>query len=359
MNTKFLIIAGAGCTLSDASRAPASKKPPLDKGFFKAIWNAGYPELASVKKYIQKIYSYDPTEPSRDSMESVMAMFYADIHNPELEKDAVGAFRALIKIFNKRIAETTNNLPPTNRSYLYRIICQALECGVSPEEICIITYNQDIQIEKVLSKIQGTKRAKKYGRIFNFPYCYGIPGADQKISQPKGAVEVFNMEDESGSGLELLKLHGSLNWFSTHNTRKVPKNSILSSSKKFRITPRARLIQDLTFTTNKRTFYTFPLIIPPVTHKAGILHDDIRPLWSKAERALKSARKIVVFGYSCPPLDFESANLIRRTVHQNEDIEEFNVIDPNPQVFQRYVELTGLDRLHYYRSAMAYLEARQ
>ena len=34
MNTKFLIIAGAGSTLSDALSKPAKRRPPLDKGFF-------------------------------------------------------------------------------------------------------------------------------------------------------------------------------------------------------------------------------------------------------------------------------------------------------------------------------------
>jgi len=137
----------------------------------------------------------------------------------------------------------------------------------------------------------------------------------------------------------------------------ISKNSILNASRDYLITPRARIVPNLTLTT-KRKHYTFPLIIPPVTHKAGILHRDILPLWDKAEVALKAAHRITIFGYSCPEMDFESANLIRRTIHQNKNLDEFNIIDPNPKIFQRYVDLTGLDRLCYYRSADAYLKSQ-
>ena len=121
------------------------------------------------------------------------------------------------------------------------------------------------------------------------------------------------------------------------------------------ITPRVNIITDMTYTGTHRTEYTFPLIIPPVTHKAGILHKEIIPIWSIAETSLKNTHRILVFGYSCPELDFESANLLRRTVRQNKNLKAFCIIDPNSSVFQRYVELTQLDSLHYYTNVDSYL----
>jgi hypothetical protein len=354
MRTKFLIIVGAGATLSDATRFSAKKRPPLDKGFFTNALGSGHPELTTVSRYLSKTYDFDPSAPDRDRLELVMAMIYADIHNPDLESSAVPAFRSLIRLFNRRIAETTNLLNPTNRSKLYRIICGALDDGYAPEEICIITFNQDIQIEKVLNKLNSTGRASRYDGIFNFPYCYTIPEARKLLSKPPAKVNKFPIGSDSSEKIRVLKLHGSLNWFSTHISRSVPKNSILSSKRKYIITPRSSIILDLEFT-RKRTWYTFPLIVPPVTHKAGILHKDIYPLWSKATTALRVAQEIIVFGYSCPEMDFESANLIRGAIRQNTNIKYFSVIDPNPQVFQRYVHLTGLDRIFWFESADSFL----
>jgi len=356
MQTKLLIIAGAGCTLSDAMNQPISNRPPLDRGFFRDVSRTNYTEFDIIRNYLRTNYDFDPTERDRDSLESVMAIIYADLHNPTLAEQALETFRGLITLFNRRIAQTTNNLYPTNRFKLYRILAGALDYGISPEEITIITFNQDIQIEKILQKLQATGRKKRCGRIFNFPFCYNISNASGRLSSPPKRIGKFEKGDQYEAGIRLLKLHGSLNWYSIHNSKKIPKNSILNSSRKFQITPRATIEPDMTFTA-KRKRYTFPLVIPPVTHKAGILHQDLHPIWNMAETALKYAIEIVVFGYSCPANDFESANLIRRTVHLNQNLKEFSVIDPTPEVFQRYVDLAGIDRLYYFKKPESYLKS--
>jgi hypothetical protein len=355
MKTKFLIIVGAGSTLSDAARVSRKNRPPLDKGFFANASQVTHSEFVTVRRYLSNTYDFDPLQPDRDSLESVMAMIYADIHNPDLESTAVPSFRSLIRLFNRRIAETTNELIPTNRSKLYGIICRALDDGHSPEEICIITFNQDIQIEKVLSKINETRRAAKYGGVFSFPSCYEIPNADKLISSPRNPVKQFPKGSVSSPTIRILKLHGSLNWFSTHRSKTLSKNQILNSGRRYYITPRMHIAPDLTYTA-KRKMYTFPVIVPPVTHKAGILHQDIYPLWTKATTALKAANEIVVFGYSCPEMDFESANLIRRTIRSNTNLRYFSVVDPDPRVFRRYVDLTNLNRVFWFRSADSFLE---
>lgn len=356
---KFVIIAGAGCTLSDAAGKPKKNQPPLDKGFFYNAARLKHSEFTTVRQYLENTYDFNPTNQERDSLESVMAMLYADIHNPKLEGEAVPAFGALIKLLSRRIAETTNPLNPTNRSNLYRVICRALDAGVQPKEICVITFNQDLQVEKTLEKIQSTGRAAKFGPVFSFPYCYEISGAVDQITRPRKDVKIFITGNINTPTVRILKLHGSLNWFSIHQSPKAIKKAILNPSRPYRITPRSQIALDLKFRAKgslKRQQYTFPLIIPPVTHKAGILHKDILPLWEKAAMALKSATKIVVFGYSCPDMDFESANLIRRTIGKNDKLEEFSIIDPNPQVFQRYADLTGLDKIHYFRTTRSYLK---
>jgi hypothetical protein len=353
MNTKYLLILGAGATLSDAENASKKKKPPLDRGFFSSTEKLSYPEFKTVNKYITDTYIYAPVDEERDSLEGVMATIYADINNPKLEKSAVAAFRNLIRLYSKRIADSTNSLNPTNRFNLYRLIAKLLDESVKPEEICIVTFNQDLQIEKVLQKLQSTKRSR-LGTIFDFPHCYLIEDSRNKLSKTPEAFSKFDIGHDAQDKIRVLKLHGSLNWFSKHNTREVAKNVILDTNRKILITRRIRITPDMIFRA-KRKQYTFPVIVPPVAHKAGIMHQSILPIWETAEISIKNTQNIIVFGYSCPLADSESANLIMRSVKANKKLRSFSVIDPSPNVVQRYAELTGPGRITYCSSMDSYL----
>lgn len=353
---KTVIIVGAGATLSEAKSRSLKKTPPLDSGFFVVCEKLGYTELPGIKRYLIKNYDLDPSVSEYDSLEKIMAVIYADINNPALQSEATATFRNLIKLFNRRIAETTNSLNISNRSNLFRILSKKLIARVPPEDISIITFNQDIQIEKTLEKLQLTKKYAKLGTIFSFPNCYVIPNVTARVSRSPKKLSKFNLAANSSKGIPIYKLHGSLNWFSTHTSERVPKGAILSRTKKFKITSRRNIQVGMTYNTGKKRVYTFPLIIPPVNHKAAIIHDDLYPLWKEAGAKLKSADEIIIFGYSCPPTDFESVNLIRRATNSGTNPQSFVVIDPSPNTFHRYIDVTCLDHLSFFRSCDAYLE---
>jgi hypothetical protein len=134
-----------------------------------------------------------------------------------------------------------------------------------------------------------------------------------------------------------------------------PKEQSLIAEKKFNITPRVNIPISMRLNSGRRTMHTFPLIIPPVNHKAAIIHEELHPLWQQAEEKLTNANQVIVFGYSCPPTDFESANMLRRSTNTGVNPTSFEVIDPNPGAFTRYVDVTCLDHLAYYRSSDAYI----
>jgi len=66
------------------------------------------------------------------------------------------------------------------------------------------------------------------------------------------------------------------------------------------------------------------------------------------------ADHIVVFGYSCPALDFESANLLTRAYLQNKTC-RVSVVDPDGAVATRYIDILSPKRLSYYSTAHAFL----
>lgn len=352
---EVVIIVGAGSTLSDAAGRPLNQRPPLDHGFFSQCQKLDYRELRIIRNYLLTNYDIDPSSPEFDSLERIMAIVYADINNPLLSEEAVRSFRNIIRLFNRRISESTNPLKANYNTNLYRIIAKKLTEGVSPNNISIITFNQDLQAEKTIQRLQHTAKYSKYGNLFSFPWCYGIDNPLSKLSSPPTGEEVFDIHRSDEEGIKIYKLHGSLNWFSTHKSRDVPKNAILSPRKRFSITPRMNLRMNMRLHSGKKTMYTFPLIIPPVNHKAAIIHRELHPLWQRAEEKLTNANQVVVFGYSCPPTDFESANMLRRSTNTGANPTSFEVIDPNPNAFTRYVDVTCLDHLSYYKSCDTYI----
>lgn len=353
---EIVILVGAGATLADAVNRSPKYRPPLDRGFFSGVRRAGEhtaPDIVNIAAYLRNYYAMDLFDESTDSFERVLAIIYADIYGGPNQSVAESAFRAMLRALHRRIVRTTNNLDSGKKSHLYRIIVKLLNDGVAPEEITLITYNYDVQAEKVLRAIASTRR---WGHltIWAFPGCYGL--SNFKTSGAPDSVEKFPRSTLQG-GIAVLKLHGSLNWFSKHISKDPTASTLLNPRRELWITPRVSIEPGMSFKSPGRRMYTFPIIVPPVTNKAAIIHSELRAVWQKAQNALESARQILVFGYSCPVSDSETANMVSRTCRSNSVLEDFSIIDPAPLVFNRYVEVTGLDRLSYFRWCTAYLEA--
>lgn len=356
MAQKVCLIIGAGCTVADVTRRPHKNRPPLDKGFFSIAQKTTPTPVGKIQSYVMGNYGSDILIPENDSLEGVMATIYTDIFNPNLKDKAVEAFRILITLFNRRLADTTNQLPATRRRYLYRIISHFLKTGVKPSDMTIITFNQDIQIEKILEKLQNTKTHNNIGKIFNFPFCYCMEFESTTV--PTSETNIFAEGDANSNGIKLLKLHGSLNWYSRHNSPNISPQAMFRPDRQIHITRRRKINMYMRYTGKNRRQHTLPVIIPPINHKSAILHNAIQPLWHKAEKSLREANEVVIFGYSCPPTDFESSNLIQRSL-VNGIHEALWVIDPAPSILIRYIELVKPDQITYYPSAKDYLDRRK
>jgi hypothetical protein len=352
---KLAVLLGAGATLSDVATRPLKERPPLDRGFFRVAKVANPSVTANVTSYMTKVYESDILAPTEDSLERVMGQIYTDTFNPGLKKDATEAFRALLRLFTRRIASTTNDIEPTNKRWLYRIVASYLAAGVEPGDITIVTYNQDLQVEKSLCLMAETARWERFAeQIFNFPGCYAL--GDRDVTEPGGvaASELFPEHDAVDGCIRVLKLHGSLNWYSSHTSPKPSQTAMFNPSRLISIT-RRRIIPTDMMISGTRSTHALPVLVPPVTHKSSVLHDDLREVWRLAEEVLDRADELVVFGYSCPPLDFESANQLRRSQLRKQS--QVSVIDPDGQIAARYIDLLKPTRLSYFSSAKSFLAA--
>ena len=354
---RVVLVIGAGGSVADCMRRHPTKRPPLDRGFFGTSLRMHGAQLRPVTDYLREHYGVHLKEARHDSLEQVMAVLYTDIYGGSVEEEALKAFRILVKVFLVRLANTTNDVAMTSRSKLYRFIAGFLNRGVEPEDLTIITFNLDIQIEKALDAIGSTK-GRQDQRVFLFPHCYRI-NAKRGVTGPAPQVPQFRESEERDGGVTLLKLHGSLNWYSAHRWRNPSMSAIFDPRRRIGIV-RGKAIDSamrLSKAAGGGTRYTFPIVIPPVVHKSAILHSELQPVWRLAEESLKAADRIVILGYSCPSTDWESANLIGRALTANKRSTEISVIDPNPGVLFRYVELGELDAVSYFASCDAYLKA--
>ena len=354
-NRKVVIITGAGATRSEAADdIPDEDKPPLDKGFFADAQKAEGDEFPHIKAYMLKHYGIDPAENRHDSLENIMGVIYSDathsIRGANTEEQNT-ALRNILSLVPRRITATTNDLPVSRgESALSGVVCGFLDGGCPPRNLIVVTFNYDLHAEKVLHDIGGA--------AFSFPHCYCLPKRF-RITRPRGDDDIFRADKKDRGGVRVLKLHGSLNWRSIHKSQSPPsaQEMLASEIRHPRITPRMKINNDMGIYEGKNRRFTHPLIIPPVAHKAAFLRSSLVGVWANAHKALQAATDVVIFGYSCPPQDVESANLISGVFHRNPSA-RVSVIDPSSATFRRYIDLTGMDSLHFYRSARAFNGAR-
>lgn len=368
---RVVVVLGAGATRGDsASSVTEWRRPILDRGFFSQTVRAHRPprdysakvgakSLYKIREYMEQTYGHRITDAQYDRLESVFVAVYTDMFNSLLANSAQTAFRELVRLLTRRTADTTNPLTPNPLSPLYRLFIRLFDAGFVPGNITLITFNYDLHIERTLLRLsQTSKWASRWPHLFSFPQCYHLSTAISWTKPKAGTHDLFPVTTNAKRGFRVLKLHGSLNWYSEYRTPMPTRDFLLDPDRKFEVTRRTHIDSSMTRRHGKNSVKTFPLVVPPVTHKAGIMHHELPAIWERAEDDLENCTELVVYGYSCPPTDVEASNMFLRAVRHSR-IQRMTVIDPSPASFQRFVELTDSRRADlptmYYRSIDAFL----
>jgi hypothetical protein len=354
MNNRLVFVIGAGATYGEASQHSSINSPPLDKKFF-SICKIKYPdETKSIHEYFLKNYHRDIYSAQFDSLESVMATIYTDIFDPRLKISASKVFIELVNVFNHRLASSTNEIAANNQRSLYKILTRLFDEQYDPENISFITFNQDINIERILNYMQSRKKWQHL-ELFNFPLCYDLDMTGLAVTGPTENANCFTESDNMPVKIKILKLHGSLNWYSAHDTDEFNPEMFFDPNRTLQITS-GKIIRHNMKYKNKNKPYTLPVIIPPVNNKSSIMHNQVKLIWQKAEQKLQKATHVIFWGYSLPDLDFESRNLFVRNISENKGIRKVVVIDPNSSVVKKYIDILGLEDVRYYKNANVYID---
>ncbi len=155
---------------------------------------------------------------------------------------------------------------------------------------------------------------------------------------------------QKGSGVDLLKLHGSTNWMKEENSHEIfaldPNhvrgrffNSIQDSTKVELCNSLPRLLAKENI---GKSFEGLPVIVPPTWNKTEY-HGTITTVWEAAARHLGEARNIYVMGYSLPESDSFFRYLYALGTLSNTRIRRFWVFDPDNSgaLKDRYGNLLG------------------
>ena len=146
----------------------------------------------------------------------------------------------------------------------------------------IVTFNYDLLVEEALSRL-------------GVDFSYGIEPACRILAP----ADKFRLSP--GAQLNLLKLHGSLNW------TRVASPTIFCDYAGVRATKRP------------------PLVIPPTWNKVfGKLFTNV---WAGAVQAISTATNIVILGFSAPETDQHFRYLMSAGLRNNISLRAVHVVD--------------------------------
>ncbi|MBA3967661.1 MAG: SIR2 family protein [Nitrospirales bacterium] len=223
----------------------------------------------------------------------------------------------------------------------------------NPSDLTIITFNYDLMLERVLDEISQ----KGHSETFFFPGCYRIEGLTEVQAMAKKE-DKFASENFEHKGVALLKLHGSMNWHSRHNSNAPTPKGMFDITRDLHVLNSKMVQHSIVWKRKQRQVYMKPVIVPPVSGKRGMIHQDLLGLWNKAAKALAQADRVVIAGYSCPPLDLEARILLSENLRAKPNKRVY-VVDPSPQTATRFIELCGVDFITIYKSIEAWVRDRR
>jgi hypothetical protein len=212
--------------------------------------------------------------------------------------------------------------PPTYVSFVDVISNRIQE---SSEDVAIITFNYDLGIDYAL-------------------YC-----ADVRINYGLETQQLSVRERQRS--VDLLKLHGSLNWGRCSNTK---CNEVVVSEFKdyFSSVKFGDYVNENTVSLDVASrlcamrhcapspLEDDPIIVPPTWNKGGF-HSEFKSVWSLAAKHLGEAENIFIIGYSFPKTDQFFKYFFALGSVGDGWIEKVVVCDPDLKVGERVQELLG------------------
>jgi SIR2-like domain len=185
----------------------------------------------------------------------------------------------------------------------------------------VITFNYDRLIERAMqsAEIDDFEKALGEGRITWLNMLRSVPTFPPIPARTSG---------ELNPSIQLLKLHGSLNWFWVTGDA---SGVTLSHWK----------LDDDNEGRHRYLPGREPFVVPPAASKSAFFRNPIMSdIWRRSAMALREAKRVALVGYSLPLTDLVSASMVSETLSRS-DV-EIEVVNPYPaEVVTAVQRLTG------------------
>ena len=205
-------------------------------------------------------------------------------------------------------------------------------------ECLILTLNYDTLVECLIKEVtsqEGTTNGVSLASL----YPMLLTPAPHRI----GAV----LFPDQKRTLQLLKLHGSINWFysgrrefsgeTIYYTETIPGPNEIWRRDEGSEARQMEMVKDKT-----------PLIIPPVLEKSTFFENEsIRSLWFRSGRALSEAERITSLGYSLPESDFTMKSLLQYAGQNCGRKIGFEIVDKVPGKHKHFEDVLQIRDMNF------------
>lgn len=364
---RIALILGAGASLANAlhfrPQRMSHTRPPLDTTFFEVVQTRNIQLSPALRSYFRTLTRSDlsPDRVRKLRMEELFKDLYFDFQESPESGRLRSAYTDLIYLYQRVLRETTNWLCSRRGGPVGRLIADAADRA---SHLSVITFNHDLVIENEIHR-----RARLRAR-----WCldrgYGSFGEDllTLVPTPSGRTSVFPLHEDGlcshAQPLEVLKLHGSLNWFvrlsgsqptaRTLSGEAGARDVYLLNSQLAADNPRYR--RQTRGARGRREWDLWPVIIPPIYAKRA-LRRRVQQAWDDAQNALREAERVVFFGYSLPLIDIDAEKLFERALAENANLKWADVINPAPESAQRYAGLAPAVPIRWYPTLSSFMDA--
>lgn len=359
---KTVLLLGAGSTLAHAQSLGAESKylPPLDADLFERARILDVKEFDDVRAFVKTHFGFR-IEKSNVSAEHVFSLLQQlALDEPCDSNEAEENLHKLRHLYLSVIAECTNKLSGNVEGVMSGLLELLLE-DVRRENLCIVTFNYDLIVEKTLAAL--SKALNRPDQLFSIRSSYY--GVDFKETFAADRTVQF-YPYEHPEVIQVLKPHGSLNWFLAYKDaddfdRANPPDPVelwCNAEQMIRTDYENLDYFGQGSDCNHPTFVVRPLIVPPVFDKAKYWANILAPIWTAFGRAVSEADRLVICGYSLPDADVKAQCVIAGALAANKHLKRLDVIDTNPSVCNRFVQKTCIHALNYYDSIGSFLEQK-
>jgi NAD-dependent SIR2 family protein deacetylase len=265
-----------------------------------------------------------------DNVESVFAAFeiaalfgrLGDLDESATAKLAPAMRRLIARTLELRIRFPNNadgTAPPNPYAIFARLVAD-LRGGQTPTSVSLMTFNYDVALDYAL-----------HHACIAVDYCLQ--------AEPLGE-----------GGVELMKLHGSLNWARCSKCNQIdpwPLGPLSGTSFLTRMNQREWATLEFVGKLRGRNHCSEPckpdpVIVPPTWSKTEH-YREIDSVWKRAAKHLAEAETIVVIGYSLPPTDQFFRYLYALGTMSDTRLRRFIVCNPDvrPAIKTRFRRLLG------------------